>query len=83
MCSYHTESTFSGFSPTEEFVPHRKQCFLHILGNILVWGFLKRWVPTARKNGEFSHIVRKVLVGLLGHGLIPHKNHLPPILVLN
>jgi len=36
-----------------------------------------------KEKQEFSHIVRKVLVGLLGHGLLPYKNHLPPILVIN
>jgi len=79
----HKEHILSGFSPTEEFVLHRKQCFLHILGNILVWVFLKRWAPAIRKNREFSHTVRKVLVGFLGQGVLPHKNHLPPILVIN
>jgi len=79
----HKEHSLSGFSPTEEFVLHRKQCFLHIPGNILVSVFLKRRDPATRKNREFSHIVRKVLVGFLGHGLLPHKNHLPPILVIN
>jgi hypothetical protein len=69
----HREHILSGFSPTEEFVLHRKQCFLHILGNMLVWVYLKRWVPATRKNREFSHIVRRVLVGLLGHRLLPQK----------
>jgi hypothetical protein len=50
---------------------------------MLFWVYLKRWVSATRKNREFSHIVRKVFVGLLGHGLLPHKNHLPPILVIN
>jgi hypothetical protein len=41
---------------------------------MLVWVFLRRWVPTTRKNREFSHIVRTVLVGFLGHRLLPHKS---------
>jgi hypothetical protein len=79
----HRGYTLSGFSPVEEFMLYRKQRFLHILRNILVWVFLKRWVPTTRKNRKFSHTVKKVLAGLLKHGLLPHKNHLPLILVLN
>lgn len=64
----------SGFSPKEEIVLHRKQCFLRILEKMLVWVFLRRWVTATRKDWEFSHIIRAVLVGFLGHRLLPHES---------
>lgn len=65
------------------FLPHIKHIVPGFSATEEFCVFLKRLVPATRKDREFSHIVRTVLGGFLGHGLLPHKNHPPPSLVLN